>query len=438
VSDGEVTFGTVSLNAGFTPDPHTVSVVSGGSVDVYAQNIGSGCTGYAATTPDFRIRWSGSAARLRIFFVADGGEDTTLIVNDAVGNWHCNDDHTGLDPLVELSNPAQGQMDIWVGSYGADDFVTGTLYVTELDYDPGDYTGGSPQTDGLDYTLSPNFGSVSLNAGFTPDPHEVGVTSGGSVDVYAQNIGSGCTGYATSAPDYRIQWSGSASRLRIFFVADGGQDTTLIVNDAVGNWRCNDDHTGLDPLVELANPAQGQMDIWVGSYGSDAYVSGTLYVTELDYDPGDYTGGSQQTGGSLDFTLSPNYGSVNLEAGFWPDPHEVGITSGGSVDVYAQNIGSGCTGYATSSPDYRIQWSGSASRLRIFFVPTGGDDTTLIINDANANWHCNDDYSGLDPMIELSNPPQGQMDIWVGSYGSGAYVSGTLYVTEFDLDPSDY
>jgi hypothetical protein len=41
-------------------------------------------------------------------------------------------------------------------------------------------------------------------------------------------------------------------------------------------------------------------------------------------------------------------------------------------------------------------------------------------------------------MIELSNPPQGQMDIWVGSYGSGAYVSGTLYVTEFDLDPSDY
>jgi stringent starvation protein B len=438
-SDGEVTFGTVNLNAGFTPDPHTVSVVSGGSVDVYAQNLGSGCAGFAASTPDYRIRWSGSAARLRIFFVANSGQDTTLIVNDANGNWHCNDDHTGLDPLVELNNPTQGQIDIWVGSYGADNFVDGTLYVTELDYDPGDYTGGSQQTGGgLDYTLSPNFGSVNLNAGFTPDPHEVSITSGGGVDVYAQNLGSGCTGYATSAPDYRIQWSGSASRLRIFFVADGGEDTTLIVNDANGNWRCNDDHTGLDPLVELNTPPQGQIDVWVGSYSSGSLVPGTLYVTELDLDPGDYTGGTQPVGGGLDYTLSPNFGSVNLNAGFTPDPHEVSITSGGGVDVYAQNLGSGCTGYATSAPDYRIQWSGSASRLRIFFVADGGEDTTLIVNDANGNWRCNDDHTGLDPLVELSNPPVGQMDVWVGSYSSGSLVPGTLYVTELDLDPGDY
>jgi serine protease Do len=445
VSDGEVTFGTVNLNAGFTPDPQTISIVSGGSIDVYAQNIGSGCTGYAASTPDYRIRWSGSAARLRIFFVAASGEDTTLIVNDANGTWHCNDDHTGLDPLVELTNPPQGQIDIWVGSYGADNFVDGTLYVTELDYDPGDYTGGSQQTGGgLDYEVSDSlvsFGTVTLNAGFAGDPHEVEILSGGSVDVYAQNIGSGCTGYAASTPDYRIRWSGSTSRLRIFFVPNGGQDTTLIVNDANGNWHCNDDHTGLDPLVELTNPTPGQIDVWVGSYGQDDFISGTLYVTELDYDPGDFPAGSQQIGGGLDYGVADGavtFGTVTLNAGFANDPRTVYVLSGGSVDVVAQNLGSGCTGYAASTPDYRIRWSGSNSSLRIFFVADGGEDTTLIVNDVSGNWRCNDDYDGLDPLVELTNPVAGQIDVWVGSYSSGSLVGGTLYVTEFDLSPADY
>ena len=127
------------VRAGFAPDPHTVSIVSGGSVDVYAQNIGSGCTGYAASTPDCRIRWSGSAARLRIFFVPDSGADTTLIVNDARGEWRCNDDYDGLDPLVELTNPLSGQMDVWVGSYSSGTLVPGTLYVTEGLFVPSDF-----------------------------------------------------------------------------------------------------------------------------------------------------------------------------------------------------------------------------------------------------------------------------------------------------------
>jgi hypothetical protein len=41
-------------------------------------------------------------------------------------------------------------------------------------------------------------------------------------------------------------------------------------------------------------------------------------------------------------------------------------------------------------------------------------------------------------MVELTNPSQGVYDIWVGSYGSGDYVPGTLYITELSLDPGDY
>ncbi len=280
-------YGSVSLAAGFTPDPYSTSITSGGSVAV--SYLGAGCTGYATASPDFRINWSGSSSRLRIFFVASSGEDTTLIVNDAGGGWHCNDDSSGLNPMVELTNPSAGQLDVWVGSFASGDFVSGTLYVSELSIGPGDYASGSSGSSSssssgtLDYGASPNYGSVSLAAGFTPDPFTTSVTSGGSVA--ASYLGGGCTGYATASPDFRINWSGTSSRLRIFFVASGGNDTTLIVNTATASWACNDDYSGRDPLVDLNNPAAGQIDVWVGSYSSGAFVSGTLYVTELSYTP---------------------------------------------------------------------------------------------------------------------------------------------------------
>ncbi|MGD1996701.1 MAG: hypothetical protein PVH62_08005, partial [Anaerolineae bacterium] len=79
-------------------------------------------------------------------FVADGGEDTTLVINDPNGSWRCNDDYSGLDPMVEFPNPFTGQYDIWVGSYSSGDYVNGTLYITELDYHPGNLPGPGPST----------------------------------------------------------------------------------------------------------------------------------------------------------------------------------------------------------------------------------------------------------------------------------------------------
>jgi serine protease Do len=146
----------------------------------------------------------------------------------------------------------------------------------------GQTTGGG----GLDWTLEPAFGGVELSAGFTPDPFTVHVTSGGSVDVGSLGIGSGCTGYAATAPDFRIAFSGTSSNLRIFFVADTGQDTTLIVNDPSGGWTCNDDAPGgTDPMVNLPNASAGQYDVWVGSYSAGNNIAGTLFITELEYSP---------------------------------------------------------------------------------------------------------------------------------------------------------
>lgn len=428
-------YGQIDLESGFTPDPHTLDMLSGGSVDAsYLDN--PDCNGYATPAPDFRIYWSGDSNRLRFFFVGEG--DTTLIINEPSGAWYCNDDSfSSMHPTVTFNSPNQGQYDIWVGSFGSGDFIPGTLYITELDAGPEDSQNGTPITgdsDFLDFSLSPNYGEMDLESGFTPDPYTLSMTSGGTVDAsYLDN--PECTGYATSAPDFRIYWGGDSSRLRFFFEGDG--DTTLIINEPSGDWYCNDDSfSSIHPTVTFISPNQGQYDIWVGSYSSGEYVSGTLGITELDIGPG----GSSQNGGPntgdggfLDYSLAPNYGEMDLESGFTPDPYTLNMSSGGTVDAtYLDNPD--CNGYATSAPDFRIYWSGDSNRLRFFF--DGDGDTTLIINEPSGNWYCNDDsFGSMHPTITLSPPSQGQYDIWVGSYSSGEYVSGTLYITELDINP---
>jgi hypothetical protein len=136
--------------------------------------------------------------------------------------------------------------------------------------------------DELQYWLDPNYGEVDLNAGFMPDPYTVSIVSDGSVDVEPLELGDNCVGYATSAPDFRVNWEGAANNLFFYFRAeDGAGDTVLIVNDAAAQWRCNDDYFDLDPLVGFENPSPGQYDIWVSSYSSDVTVPGTLYITEI-------------------------------------------------------------------------------------------------------------------------------------------------------------
>ena len=270
-------FGAATLAAGFSPDPHTVAMSSGGEVDV--AYLGGGCTGYAAIAPDFRLSWSGLTSRMRVFFAANDGGDTALLINRPDGSWVCNDDVEAgtLDPMIVLEDAPEGQYDIWVASYSAGDFVDGTLYVTELDLGPAAVARGE-----LDPSGSPYFGSASLSAGFTPDPHTATVVAGGSVD--ASYLGGGCVGFAAPAPDFRLNWSGSSNELRIYFEADEGEgDPTIIVNAPDGSWTCNDDADSdtRNPMVVVGNPLEGQYDIWVGSYERGEIIGGTVGVTEL-------------------------------------------------------------------------------------------------------------------------------------------------------------
>ena len=119
-----------------------------------------------------------------------------------------------------------------------------------------------------------------------------------------------------------------------------------------------------------------------------------------------------------------------LQAGFTPDPNVSAISSFGGV-VDASYLGGDCVGYADRAPDVRLMWSGTSDELRIFFTEDAGEDASMVINLPDATWVCNDDYVGsLDPLIVLENPPEGQYDIWIGSYEPIQFISGTLSVTE--------
>ena len=89
-----------------------------------------------------------------------------------------------------------------------------------------------------DFSATPSYGSVNLNAGFTPDPYTVRLTSGGSRP--ASNISSSCRGWIANAPDFSVYYTaGSTFDLTIGAVSE--TDTTLVVNGPTGNWFCDDD-----------------------------------------------------------------------------------------------------------------------------------------------------------------------------------------------------
>lgn len=135
----------------------------------------------------------------------------------------------------------------------------------------------------LDPNLEARYGSPEIDSGFAPDPRYEAVVAGGPIDV--SYLPAVCTGFAEPNPDYEIHYNvGVQPLLRIYFVATNpGDDATLIINDAANQWHCSDDEFGTtDPSIDFSPPLSGWYDIWIGSYSASEYISGTLFITELD------------------------------------------------------------------------------------------------------------------------------------------------------------
>lgn len=123
------TYGNISLEEGFLPDPHLVELTAGGSIEVA---LGSCSYGYVANAPDVDFYYTTSGdSNLYIYGIS--GDDTTLLINTPNGSWVCDDDSYGDgDPIVVIRNAPSGLYNIWVGTYG-DDLAASSLYISEID-----------------------------------------------------------------------------------------------------------------------------------------------------------------------------------------------------------------------------------------------------------------------------------------------------------------
>ncbi|MCE8014850.1 peptidase S1 [Halomonas sp. MCCC 1A17488] len=134
-----------------------------------------------------------------------------------------------------------------------------------------------------------------------------------------------------------------------------------------------------------------------------------------------------------DWTAEPSYGSHHLSAGFTPDPWVQSLQAGGSTPVSAK-LGPNCTGYImASAPDIDLHYT--AGSMPLYITVTSSADTTLVVNAPDGRWYCNDDFSGLDPVVMFQNPPSGMYNVWVGVHGSDQMQPATLKITE--LNPAN-
>lgn len=149
----------------------------------------------------------------------------------------------------------------------------------------------------------------------------------------------------------------------------------------------------------------------------------------------DWSAQTRNADESLDFNKEPYFGSSittseNLYSGI-----RQRVTAGGLI--HARYLGDECVGYAASAPDYRLQLNTNTASLYISFsAEEVTEDSTLVIRTADGEWHCNDDYEGLNPGIQLTDVRAGEVNIWVGSYAQGDYISGELTISNQQLFPA--
>ncbi|MCL4675345.1 MAG: peptidase S1 [Pararhodobacter sp.] len=128
------------------------------------------------------------------------------------------------------------------------------------------------------WQLSPSYGSVTLSAGFLPDPRTRTVRAGGDNHFSGSQSCPG-GGWFANAPDYRLNYRAGGYSLSIYVAAPG--DTMLLVNDPNAQWYCDDDSYGnRNPMIRFANPSSGQYDIWVGTYNRSRVHNSVIYITE--------------------------------------------------------------------------------------------------------------------------------------------------------------
>lgn len=114
-------------------------------------------------------------------------------------------------------------------------------------------------------------------------------------------------------------------------------------------------------------------------------------------------GGASDAG--ADFSLAP---------GFSPDPASGTGNAGGLTD--ASTLSSECRGYIAATPNHLLTATAAFPSLRIA-INGGNTDVTLVVQRPDGSYLCNDDFEGLNPLVEAPFAA-GEHRIYIGTYSA--------------------
>lgn len=244
--------------------------------------------------------------------------------------------------------------------------------------------------------------------------------AGGTIDL--RNCGQ-VNGHGRINPiaDYTIRYDARGSGRTLGIRGEAACDAVLLVADPAGRWHFNDDSQGLNPGMQLHNAASGDYRVWLGTFSSTgAGCEGTLTL--------DTTAAPGPQGSGRNSGACPNWqlggAEMVLERG---GAGRQALTAGGATALFNNACNIQAHGHVAAAPDFTLRLRGEGSGT-LTLRASGDCDTVLLLNDASARWHFNDDSQGLDPQLRIQNAGPGRYDIWVGTYGS------SLCRAEFSAD----
>lgn len=157
---GQANFGVHNVYGTNLASPYVVNVISGGNLEARQQGIPSNCMGFVTQQADVIVNYTSPSRRLAFF--VDGQGDTTLIVRAPNGQWWCSDDEGGgQNPLIDMTNPQQGQYEVWVGSYRSTEQLRGAFQV----YDPNMLAQQQQQAQVVQVQPVPNCRALAMSTG---------------------------------------------------------------------------------------------------------------------------------------------------------------------------------------------------------------------------------------------------------------------------------
>jgi len=235
--------------------------IAGGPLE--ASTLGSNCRGRISAVPHLSMVMSDHR---RVVLTTASSADLTLVVRDASGALHCDDDSGGGNqPRVETFT-APGILQVWVGTFSGDARPPFTLSVQS------ESTGGAtPLPNGLSPMSPPTVTALDLDrAGAVT--HLTGVV-GGSLS--ASSIAPGCAGYLSSAPQLRMT---SAARRRVTVTASSHTPIMMLLRGPTGDMQCIDGRSDRTATLEADFPA-GPTAVWIATPSPRGRSSFRLDVT---------------------------------------------------------------------------------------------------------------------------------------------------------------